>query len=253
MSTVLAQPSLRRPASHRAAWVLILGGLAALYAPTYVDLARGLWREDAYAHGPIVLAVFAWLVWRSRDALAAAATAAEIAAGATSVAIGLALFVVGRSQSIALFEVASHIPVFAGLVLMTGGTAALKRLAFPLLLLLFLVPLPGFILDAATTPLKGVVSLAAEAIVSALGYPIEREGVVLRVDDHEMFLADACSGLNSIYSLAALTLIYAHLSGPPASGTPGQAPRRGRLAILLAAIVPIAIVANAVPAAILVL
>src|SRR5713226_3562192 len=133
MSTVLAQPSLARPAAHRAAWLLILGGLAALYAPTYVDLARGLWRDDAYAHGPIVLAVFTWLVWRSRAVLAAVAvTAAEIVAGAISVALGLALFIVGRSQSIALFEVASHIPVFAGIVLMTGGVAALKRLAFPL-------------------------------------------------------------------------------------------------------------------------
>src|SRR5207253_8488463 len=115
MSTVLAQPrpEARRGGagskeSHRAAWAFILFGLAALYLPTYIDLARGLWREDAYAHGPIVLAVFAWLVWRSRAALAAAAaTAAEITAGAISVALGLVLFVVGRSQSIALFEVAS--------------------------------------------------------------------------------------------------------------------------------------------------
>jgi exosortase B len=244
MSTVLASPSLRRPAAHRVAWLAILAGLAALYIPTYIDLARGLWRDDAYAHGPIVLAVFAWLVWRSRDALAGSVAREATVAGALSVAFGLALFVVGRSQSIALFEVASHIPVIGGIVLMAGGVAALRRLAFPLLLLLFLVPLPGFILDAATTPLKGVVSLLAEAILKAIGYPVEREGVVLRVDDHEMFLADACSGLNSIYSLAALTLIYAHLTGRS---------RRGRLALLLAAIVPIAIVANAIRVTILVL
>jgi exosortase B len=254
MSTVLAHPALRRSPAHRAAWLAILGGLAALYVPTYIDLARGLWRDDAYAHGPIVLAVFAWLVWRARGVPAESEPGAgAMTAGAVSFLLGLALFVVGRSQSIALFEVGSHVPVAAGLVLMLGGVTALRRLAFPLLLLLFLVPLPGFILDAATTPLKGVVSLAAEAILKAIGYPVEREGVVLRVDDHEMFLADACSGLNSIYSLAALTLIYAHLTGPPASGTPGQAARRGRIALLLASIVPIAIAANAIRVTILVL
>ena len=235
MSTVLAQPRLGSTASHRAAWLAIVTGLLALYVPTYVDLARGLWREDAYAHGPIVLAVFAWLVWRSRDALAGRVEAAETIAGAVSLAFGLVLFAVGRSQSIALFEVGSHIPVAAGLVLMLGGVTALKRLAFPLLLLVFLVPLPGFVLDAATTPLKGVVTLLAEALLRGLGYPVVREGVVLTIGDHQMFLADACSGLNSIYSLAALTLIYAHLTGRS---------RPGRVALLLASIVPIALVAN---------
>src|SRR2546423_1476781 len=101
MSTVLAQPRLGSTASHRAAWLAIVAGLLALYVPTYVDLARGLWREDAYAHGPIVLAVFAWLVWRSRDALAGRVEAAETIAGAVSFAFGLVLFAVGRSQSLA--------------------------------------------------------------------------------------------------------------------------------------------------------
>ena len=244
MSTVLAQPRLGSTASHRAAWAAIALGLAALYVPTYIDLAGGLWRDDAYAHGPIVLAVFAWLVWRSRAVLGGAASRIEVAAGAACFAVGLASFVVGRSQAIALFEVGSHIPVALGLVLMLGGVAALKRLAFPLALLLFLVPLPGFVLDAATTPLKGVVSLLAEVLVRGLGHPVVREGVVLSVAGHDMFLADACSGLNSIYSLVALTFIYAHLTGPF---------RPARIATLLAAIVPIAIVANALRVSFLVL
>src|SRR5437667_10069079 len=98
MSTVLAQPrpEARRGGagskeSHRVAWLLVLGGLAALYLPTGIDLAHGLWREDAYAHGPIVLAVFAWLVWRSRDGFGpGGVTRAATVAGAVSVALGLA-------------------------------------------------------------------------------------------------------------------------------------------------------------------
>jgi EpsI family protein len=247
MSTVLAPPFRL---SQRAAWLAILAGLAALYLPTYVELSRTLWREDAYAHGPIVLAVFAWLVWRARDALSAtAATAPERIAGAASVAFGLALYIVGRSQAVPLFEVASHLPVIAGVVLLTGGIAAMRRLVFPLVLLAFLVPLPGFILDAATTPLKGVVSILAAAIARALGVPVEREGVVLVAGDHEMLLADACSGLNSIYSLAALTLIYTQLT----AGAAGQGARLRRLALLLAAIVPVAILFNAMRVALLVL
>src|SRR6185436_5881091 len=81
------------------------------------------------------------------------------------------------------------------------------------------------------------------------GVPVEREGVVLVAGDHEMLLADACSGLNSIYSLAALTLIYTQLT----AGAAGQGARIRRLALLLAAIVPVAILFNAIRVALLVL
>src|SRR6202022_1412997 len=79
MSTVLEQrsrPTRRslgpRPTAAPARWrpwLALAAGLALLYVPTYIDLARGLWRDDAYAHGPIILAVFAWLVWRGRVVL----------------------------------------------------------------------------------------------------------------------------------------------------------------------------------------
>jgi hypothetical protein len=70
MSTVLGERSL--PEAERGRWrpwLAVAAGLLALYVPTYLNLARTLWREDEYAHGPIILAVFLWLVWRNRDAL----------------------------------------------------------------------------------------------------------------------------------------------------------------------------------------
>ncbi len=39
-------------------------GPAVMYVPTYVDLAQSLWQDEAHAHGPIILAVVAWLAWR---------------------------------------------------------------------------------------------------------------------------------------------------------------------------------------------
>ena len=77
--------------------------------------------------------------------------------GFALLAVGLLLYVVGRSQGLALFEVGSHLPVIVGVLLVMRGPRAVRRLAFPLLFLLFLVPLPGFILETVTTPLKNVV------------------------------------------------------------------------------------------------
>lgn len=239
MSTVLAERTVarERPAG-RLAIAALLAGLAALYVPTYLDLANGLWREDDYAHGPIILAVFAWLAWRARDAFAPEVARPAPVAGFLVLAAGLALYLVGRTQGIALFEVSSHIPVIAGAVLVAFGPEALRRLAFPLFFLVFLVPLPGFLLDFITLPLKSLVSQAVEALLVLLAYPVEREGVVLRVAGHEMLVADACSGLNSLFSLFALGLLYARLTE-----NRGGAPWL-RTALLLVAVVPIAIVAN---------
>ena len=244
MSTVLGEPSLAR--ARRAdwkPWIAILAGLLALYVPTYLGLSRTLWREDEYAHGPLILAVFAYLVWRSRDALFADSKPAPIP-GALLFICGLAVYAVGRSQSLPLFEVLSHFPVLVGVLLMMRGPKGIRAFAFALLFLLFFVPLPGFVLESIAMPLKTLVSVAVEAILRVASYPIERQGVVLMVGDHEMLVADACSGLNSLYSLCALSLLYTHLTVPSS---------KARVAIMLAAMVPIAIFANVVRVLFLVL
>ncbi|HET7730763.1 MAG TPA: EpsI family protein, partial [Usitatibacter sp.] len=88
------------------------------------------------------------------------------------------------------------------------------------------------------------VSVAVEHLLLALGYPVERAGVVLDVAGHGMLVADACSGLNSIYSLFALGLLYTHVTGRPSAA---------RTALTMAAIVPIAVVANILRVLVLVL
>ena len=245
MSTVLSQHGLAQAARQNwRPWALVIAGLACLYLPTYVELARTLWRDDAYAHGPIVLGVFCWLAWRSRDELLGASVRPAPLAGALLFAAGLLLYVVGRTQSLPVFEVASHIPVIAGLLLLLVGPRALRRFAFPLLFLVFLIPLPGFVMDAITVPLKGLVSMSVEWLLNVVGYPVERSGVVLTLDGHDMLVADACSGLNSIFSLFALASLYTYVTRPH---------RVSRTVLLLAGIVPIAIVANILRVALLVL
>jgi exosortase B len=238
MPTVLGERAAAAAAARpRAAspWLAVAAALALAYLPTYWGLAHGLWRDDEYAHGPIVAAVFAWLVWRDRDALAAPRGTPAPFAGGALVFLGLALYAVGRSQSIVLFEVSSHLPLLAGLALLAGGWPLLRRFGFALVFLAFLVPLPGFVMTAATAPLKAIVSTAVAAILQVAGYPVARSGVVLDVGGHPLLIADACAGLNSITALFAMALLYAHLSG-------GVLCRRGLL--LLAAVVPIAVAAN---------
>ncbi len=187
-------------------------GLLVLYVPTYISLATHTWTESRNAHGPIVLLVVLWAVWREREVFATDLVAPRAAAGWVLFAIGLLLYVIGRSQDIIMFEVGSQIPLLSGLVLLLLSGEALRKLAFPMLFLLFLIPLPGFLIDTLTTPLKLHVSGIVDQLLYWAGYPVARSGVVLSIGRYEMLIADACSGLNSMYSLTALGMFYIYLT-----------------------------------------
>lgn len=245
MSTVLtAAPDRSSAPAAWLSWSPMILGLAALLVPTYVRLHETLWNEEAYEHGIIVVAVFWWLVWRSRDRLAALPMRAALVPGAACLALGLFMYFIGRAQQLPLFEVTAHLPILIGSLLLTWGPAAVRLLWFPLLFLLFMVPLPGFVIVALTSALKHQVSAVAEALLYHVGYPIARDGVLIRIGPYRMLVADACSGLNSLYSLSALGLLYLHLT---------HRPGWWRLGLMIAAIIPIAFVANVVRVMVLIL
>ena len=80
-----------------------------------------------------------------------------------------------------------------------------------LLFIIYLIPLPGIFVDAITGPLKQHISSIAEQILFMAGYPIARSGVVLTVGQYQLLVADACSGINSMFSLSAIGLLYLYL------------------------------------------
>lgn len=217
-------------------WPVMLG-LLTLYVPTYIRLANTLWQASENAHGPIILITALWLIGRRWRVLATPVP--EGGGGTWSASLllgfGLLLYVLGRSQDIYLFEVGSQLPVLFACAWLFKGWRVAKTLWFPILFLIFLVPLPGFIVDSLTGPLKQQVSSLVADMLYTFGYPIGRSGVVLTMGNYQLLVADACSGLNSMFSLSAMGLLYAHLRG-----------RRGGLhdGLLIASILPIAFVAN---------
>lgn len=214
----------------------VLAGLLTLYAPTYFDLATVEWKRPEYAHGLIVVLVAVGLFWRNRMALMEASRPRGLAGGLL-LGFGLLMYVLGRSQDILLLEVGSQIPVLGGLLLLFKGPQVLRVLWFPLAFLVFMLPLPSFIVDGLTGPLKHAIAVLVEHGLYELGYPIARNGVVLDIGPYQLFIADACSGLNSMFALTALGTLFIYCRG-----------RTSTLhnAILLGSILPIAFIANTV-------
>ncbi len=199
-----------RPMPVLAPWGLLLAGLLLVYLPSFAGLFRTLWATDQNAHGPIVLAVSMWFLWfRGRQVLSEGLRPQPAPRLAWPVLLlGLLAFVVGRSQSIYLLEVGSLVPVLVGLTLLFFGLRILRRMWFAFFFMCFMVPLPGSVVDAVTQPMKIAVSWGAQHLLDALGYPAGRSGVVLTIGQYQLLVADACAGLNSLFTLEALGLLY---------------------------------------------
>jgi exosortase B len=243
MAATLAAPG--RFGSAWLPWLPVGAGLLLLYVPVFYDFARGPWQLEEYAHGPVILAVIVWLLWRKRAALVAAPPGTDAqAAGLALLVCGLFFYVAGRALDITIFEAGALIPLLAGVVLAMRGWQALRELGFPILFVAFMVPLPGILVDALTGPLKEQVSLIVEHVLYAAGYPVARNGVTLTVGQYQLLVADACSGLGSMFSLGALGLLYLYLA---------RHPSRLHNALMIASTVPIAFAANVIRVLVLVL
>jgi exosortase B len=224
--------------------VPILIGFLALYSPIYLDLSGSVWATDEQGHGPIILVVSLWLFYDKRLALARMQADTAVLAGSVCLVLGLLLYATGIALDIFLFSVSSQIVVLAGLILYFRGPRGLRLVWFPLLFLVFMVPLPEQLVAAVTAPLKTAVSVVASDLLYRLGYPVGRAGVILTIGPYQLLVADACAGLNSMFTLEALGLLYMNLMNHK------SAVRNVTLAVLL---VPISFAANIIRVMILVL
>lgn len=220
----------------------VVAGICVLYGPIYAELAQALWQDGANSHAPLVAAVVAGLLWTLRHDLSALPAPRGIIPGAVLLLAGLLLAVTGAANRFPLLAMVSQIPVLAGILLILCGAGGLRRAWFPLLFLVFMVPLPGIVLDALTGQLKELLSAISVDLLRSLGYPVARSGVVIVVGQYQLLMADACAGLHSLISLAALGVLYVYLTAGR-GGEPGR-PQRAHVALMLAAIVPVALAAN---------
>lgn len=226
------------------ALIVFMVAFVAMYASTYVELARTVWSTDEQGHGPLILGSSAWLLWMKRNEIFGGEPQPAPLLGFLVMVLALAMYVVARSQSVIEVATFSQILVLIGGLLLLQGKRALRLAWFPLFFLLFLVPLPGVLVQAITLPLKSAVSVVAEEILYALGYPIARTGVTLAIGPYQLLVADACSGLNSLFTLEALGLLYMNLMNYQS---------RARNILLATMIVPISFVSNVTRVIILVL
>ena len=223
--------------SRSSIWVSAIVVLAAI-AVTYRDVAVGLVRQwstdDNYSHGFVVLPLALWFAWERRTALRALPLAPSHW-GLFLIGASLTLLVTGTLGAELFLARVSLIGVAAGLVLFLAGRAHLRALAFPLAFLVLMIPLPALIFNRIAFPLQLLASRAGATALEWASVPVLREGNVLVLATTTLEVAEACSGIRSLVSLATLAIVLGQFS---------LRTRWGRAALALAS-VPVAIVTNA--------
>ncbi len=216
---------------------LLLLAIVLTAIPTLISMATESWTREEGVHGPLVLATAIWLVWRRWDEIVAEAQPGNIWLALPFVLLGSVVYGFSRAFNFLMTEVAGLLLAYLAIAYVFVGHRVLFRMWFPIVYLAFLIPLPGWLLDSLTLPLKHFVSDVTTSILSALGYPISQVGVTLYIAQYQLLVEDACAGLNSIISLMAVGLFYIYLLH--------NASWRYSL-LLVAFVLPIAVAANVV-------
>ena len=100
-----------------------------------------------------------------------------------------------------------------------------------------MVPLPDSLVTPVVVQLQLFVSSLGVGLLHLAGLPVYREGNVIHLPGGEsLFVAEACSGITSIITLPPLAVFYAYFTER----------RWGRQLVLVAAVVPLAMLANLV-------
>jgi exosortase len=227
-------------ASETHAWrawfpLVAIGALLLVcYSPMFYRLV-GVWLEDDnMSHGLFVPLAAAYIAWTKRGLLSQIHPKVNYW-GLPLVLFGFLTLCIGPPSlpTWVLIVRCSFLFSLVGCILFLGGTTMLRALAFPLLLLPLMIPFPFY--DQVTLPLQFLASILAENFLTVLGYSVLREGNILLLPAQTLNVAEACSGLRSIYALTFLTLTYSYFFTP----------RTRARWILVVAILPVAILVNA--------
>ena len=195
------------------------------------------WFNDLdMSHGPFVPIFAGYVFWTMRDSILAS-PARPSYWGIVPMILGFLLLCSGP-PSLPTFAFLSRVSLLLsllGLITLLRGTPTIRAAAYPLGLMLFAIPLPGFIYERITLPLQLGASQISEFFLTTLGYSVLREGNILHLPRQAVAVAEACSGLRSLLSLLFLSQVYAFLFDS----------RPWMRAFLAIAMVPLAVLANA--------
>jgi exosortase len=194
-----------------------------------------IWDTDQnYSYGYLIPPLALYFIWEKRERLIGL-PAEGSSWGLLLMAAAFGMFVLGLLGGVYYLPRASGVLLLLGGVLFVGGRRWSRELLFPVLFLLLMIPLPKFIFIQVALPLQVFAAEAAERVLFAVGIPILRTGNVIHLAHTDLEVAEACSGLRSLFALVTTGVVFAYFFGRTAL----------QRTVVVALSVPIAILVNA--------
>ncbi len=214
-------------------WALM--GIAILvYAPILAYMVHQWSWDDDYSHGFLIVPLALWFAWERMPKLRRVEFSGSWL-GLLPLAMGTLTLLIGRLGIELMNMRISFVFTVIGLVVLLLGRQAFRALAFPLLFLFLMVPLPRSVVNVVAFPLQLMATDFAVNALYLLEIPALREGNIIHLANTQLFVADACSGLRSLTALITLGVIFAYFFRKSTAE---------RVIIVLSAI-PIALLVNA--------
>lgn len=213
---------------------IIIACLVILYADVAKYLVSDWIHLPDFSHGFLIPIVSLYFVYERRKTLSVLSPSSNWA-GLGLIIFGILLLLLGNLATEYFTMRFSMLMVFGGIILFLLGKEFFKILLFPLIFLIFMIPIPSILMDRITFPMQLFASKVAAITLYLIGIPVLREGNVMLLANTSLEVAEACSGIRSLISLLALSIVFAYLS---------QKETWKRILLVLSTF-PIAIIANA--------
>jgi exosortase D (VPLPA-CTERM-specific) len=169
------------------------------------------WWIDApeYSHGLLIPPVAAFLIWQQKDRLERIPFTGSWW-GVALVILGGAVLVIGQLGTVYTIVQYAYVITLYGLILSFLGWQPFRLIAVPVLVLLFMIPLPQFVLANLSTKLQLLSSQIGVFVIRLFGISVFVEGNVIDLGGYKLQVAEACSGLRYLFPLMTLGFLMAY-------------------------------------------
>lgn len=218
---------------HLAAAALMACVGVAVTFEAWADLFAHAARDEEYSHIFLVPVVAAWLAYARRMRFRRCRHEGTWI-GPLLLAAGWAIHWYGFNHGTQSFWHAGAVLVAVGCVIAVLGRGVLFGFLPAVVVLAFLVPLPGQIRLAIAGPLQTGIARIAQVLLEIFGTETTLSGNSLSINGREVMIAEACNGMRMVFPLILITFAFAY-----------GLPLRNGVRLLLLALSPVvAIVAN---------
>jgi exosortase A len=191
--------------------IFLFASFLAVYYPVLSGLYKVWDSSDDYSHGFLIIPVSLYILWQNRTTLSAQKIEGNWF-GLLLAVFALFMFLFGKFGAIFTLSSVSMVVFIWGAVIFLLGFKTFQICSFPLVFLLFMIPVPAQIYAALTSPLQFIVTKVTVGMASMMGIAIYREGNVIHLADMVFEVVQACSGLRSIMTMLTLGAIFGYFS-----------------------------------------